>query len=96
MKWKKSRSRLLNHAVKDEFAEDAHAKEEIDLTESELRKLNKVFSFYIRILPKLLRDIILNDLLSGSETRDLVDMLLAGAPEENIKSYVEEKLNKKN
>ena len=69
--------------------------DEIDLTDSELKKLNKVIQFFHPNLTKIVKDVILNDLLPGKETRELVEMLLSGTPEEDIKSYLEKKLNRK-
>ncbi len=71
------------------------SEEEIELTDDELKRLNKVIQFFNPNLTKAIKDVILNDLLPGKETRELVDMLLAGTPEDDVKSYIEKKLKKK-
>ncbi|MBN2401965.1 MAG: tetratricopeptide repeat protein [Spirochaetes bacterium] len=88
-------------SIKDEFTPDAQkekikkTEEEIELSDNELKKLNKVIQFFHPNLTKIIKDVIINDLLSGTETRELVDILLSGSPEEDVKSYLEKKLNKK-
>jgi tetratricopeptide (TPR) repeat protein len=69
--------------------------EEIELTDNELKRLNKVIQFFNPNLTKVIKDVILNDLLPAKETRELVNMLLSGSTEEDVKSHVEKKLNKK-
>jgi tetratricopeptide (TPR) repeat protein len=69
--------------------------EEIELTDNELKRLNKVIQFFNSNLTKIIKDVILNDLLPGKETRELVNMLLSGVGEDDVKTWVEKKLNKK-
>jgi tetratricopeptide (TPR) repeat protein len=75
--------------------EPKEQKEEIELTDDELKRLNKVIQFFNPNLTKVIKDVILNDLLPGNETRELVNLLLSRVPEEEVKFFVEKKLNKK-
>ncbi len=74
---------------------DKPGEEEIDLTDSELKKLNKAIMLFHPDIVKVIKDVILNDLLPGNELRKLVDMLLSSKREEEIKSFLEKKLNTK-
>jgi hypothetical protein len=49
---------------------------------------------YNSVLRKEIRDTILNDRLSTKDTRQLVDLIITGKPEDNVHRFLEKKLGK--
>jgi tetratricopeptide (TPR) repeat protein len=85
----------FNEPFGDIAAPQKSAEEEIDLSDSELKKLNKVMQFFHPNLVKVIKNVILNDLLPSREIRKLVDFLLSNKREEDVKSFLEKQLNTK-
>ncbi|MFH0974462.1 MAG: tetratricopeptide repeat protein [Spirochaetota bacterium] len=85
----------ISESVEKDIPASPEKEGEIDLSDSELKKLNKAIQIFHPNLSKIIKDIILNDRLPGSDIRDLVDMLLSSTSEEDVKLFLEEKLNKK-
>ncbi len=70
------------------------AEETIELSDKELGKLKKAIILFHPNLKKVIRETILNDLLSASDMRQFVDMILSGKPEDNIHRFLEKKLGR--
>lgn len=68
--------------------------EPVDLTDKELKQLKKAILLFPPGLMHAVKEAILHDLLSPSDTRNLVDMIIDRRPEENIHRFLEKKLNK--
>ena len=67
----------------------------IDLSESELKKLKNALLLFPGGLVRAVKDVILNDRLPESDTRMLVDMILAGRDENDIRRFIEDRLHEK-
>lgn len=69
--------------------------EGIDLSAAEFRKIKKTILLFHPSLTKVIKEIILKDMLPADDTRRLIDMLLAGSSEEEVLRFVEEKTGRK-
>ena len=69
--------------------------EGFELTEKELKKLRAALLLLNAELRKEIKQTLLNDLLPQKDTRQLVDMIITGKPEDNIRRFLEKKLKKK-
>lgn len=65
---------------------------EIELSEKDLARLKKAIILFNPAIRQAIRDTIINDRLSGDDTRKLVDMIITGKPEDNIQKFLEKKL----
>ncbi|MGV7930552.1 MAG: tetratricopeptide repeat protein [Spirochaetota bacterium] len=73
----------------------ARAEEEDELSERDIRRLKKALLLFHPALRKAVKDAILNDLLPPADTRQLIDMILSGKPEDNVHRFLEKKLNRR-
>lgn len=70
-------------------ADDEH----LELTDNELKRLKKSLLLLNPSIRAAVKNAIVNDLLSPKDTRELVDMISSGKPEDSIRGYLEKKLN---
>ncbi|MBN2041983.1 MAG: tetratricopeptide repeat protein [Spirochaetes bacterium] len=73
----------------------AQTDEGIDLSDSELKQLKKVIQFFQPALTREIKNVIINDQLPAPDIRKLVDMLLGGKSEQEVKNFLESKSGKK-
>jgi tetratricopeptide (TPR) repeat protein len=66
----------------------------LNLTDSEISRLKRSILFFNTSIRQAIKDAIINDLLSASETRQLVEMILTGRPESGIHKFLEDKLKR--
>ncbi|HPB80760.1 MAG TPA: tetratricopeptide repeat protein [Spirochaetota bacterium] len=66
----------------------------IELSDRELKKLKTAIMLFHPNLRKQITDTILNDRLSLKDTRQLIDLIITGKPEENIHRFLEKKLGR--
>lgn len=69
--------------------------EEIELSERDLNRLKKAIVLLNASLRQTIKDVVVNDLLPISETRQLINMILGGRREEEIHRFLETKLKRK-
>jgi|GEM_PF-227154 len=67
----------------------------LELSDKELKKLKKAILLFNSGLRGAIKDTVVNDLLPVKDTRQMVDMILANRPEENIHRFLEKKLGRK-
>ncbi|HEY1405658.1 MAG TPA: tetratricopeptide repeat protein, partial [Spirochaetota bacterium] len=67
----------------------------IDLSESELKKLKHAIMLFPHGLIRAVKDVILNDRLPEPDTRILVNMILSGRNENDIRRFIEDRLHEK-
>jgi len=70
----------------------AETEEGVELSDNELKKMKKALLLYHPALRKVIKNTILNDRLPPKETRQLVDLIIGGKPEDNIRRFLEKKL----
>ena len=68
--------------------------EGVELSDAELRKLKTALMLFHPALRSAIKDTILNDLLPPNDTRNLIDLVLKGKPEDNVHRFLEKKLNR--
>src|SRR6056297_3382120 len=66
--------------------------EGVELSDQELKKMKKALFLYNPSLRKAIKNTILNDRLPPQETRQLVDLIIGGKPEDNVRRFLEKKL----
>ncbi len=77
----------------DEREAPQPGKEEgVELSDRELKKMKKALFLYHPSLRKAIKDTILNDRLPPQETRQMVDLIIGGKPEDNVRRFLEKKL----
>ncbi|HOW82479.1 MAG TPA: tetratricopeptide repeat protein [Spirochaetota bacterium] len=69
--------------------------ESVELSDRELKRLKKAILLFNPALISVIKDVIVRDLLSPGDTRQLVDLIVTGRPEENVHRFLERKLNRK-
>jgi len=67
----------------------------IDLSDHDIMRLKKALLLFNPAIREAVKDVVVNDLLPPRDTRQLINMILAGRPEGNIHKYLEDKLQKK-
>jgi tetratricopeptide (TPR) repeat protein len=67
----------------------------IDLSDSELRRLKTALLLFPPALIRAVKDAILRDTLSESDTRTLVNIVLTGRGENDVRRFLEDKLHTK-
>lgn len=72
----------------------ASEKDELDLSDRELKKLKTAVSLYHPNLRKAVIQSIVDDLISPKDQRQLVDMIIGSKPEENVHRFLEKKLGR--
>ncbi len=72
----------------------APEKDELDLSDRELKKLKTAVSLYHPNLRKAVIQSIVDDLISPKDQRQLVDMIIGSKPEDNIRRFLEKKLGR--
>lgn len=65
---------------------------EVEVSDRDLAKLKKAIILFNPAVRQAIRDAIINDRLSPSDTKKLVDMIVTGKPEDNIQKFLEKKL----
>ena len=68
--------------------------EAIELSDGELRRLKRAILLFNPSLIQVIKDAVVNDLLPQNDTRQLVDMIIAGKTEDNIHRFLEKKLGR--
>ena len=68
--------------------------EGIDLSERDLKRLTKSILLFSLPVRQAVKDTVINDLLPAKDTRQLISMILSGAPESDVHRYLEGKLKK--
>jgi len=76
----------------DEIATTQDSTEGIDLSDEDLKKLRSSILLFNPGVKQAIKDAVINDELSPSDTRILVDMIIAGKPENNVQRFLEKKL----
>ncbi len=66
----------------------------IDLSDHDIMRLKKAILLFNPAIREAIKDIVVNDLLSAKDTRQLINMILGGRPEGAIHKHLEEKLQK--
>ena len=66
--------------------------EGVELSDRELKKMKQALLLYHPALRKAIKNTILNDRLPPQETRQLVDLIIGGKPEDNVRRFLEKKL----
>jgi tetratricopeptide (TPR) repeat protein len=66
-----------------------------DISDAELKKLKHAFMLFPPALLRVVKDVILNDRLSAVDTRTLVDMIIGGRNENDIRRFLEDRLHTK-
>ncbi len=74
--------------------EQEAGEEGVELSDRELKKLKTAILMYNPALRREIRDTILNDRLSAKDTRQLIDLIITGKPEDNVHRFLEKKLGK--
>ncbi len=69
--------------------------EPVDLSEKDLRKLRMAIVLFNPGVIKVIKETVLNDLLNPSDTKQLVDMIISGKSEDNVRKFLEKKLRRK-
>ncbi len=69
--------------------------EPVDLSEKDLRKLRMAIVLFNPGVIKVIKETILNDLIPPADTKQLVDMIISGKSEDNVKKFLEKKLRRK-
>lgn len=79
-----------------EESEEGISEEEdsIELSDKELKKLKTSILIFHPNIRKIIKETILEDKLPNSEIRQLVDMILSGKKEQEIKDFLKKKLKK--
>jgi tetratricopeptide (TPR) repeat protein len=72
--------------------ETSSAKGGADFTEAELRRLKNAILLFPAPLIRAIKDVILNDKMNEADTRLLVDMILTGRDENDIRRFIEDRL----
>lgn len=73
---------------------EAAPEEGDELSERDIRRLKKALLLFHPALRKAVKDAILNDLLPPADSRQLIDMILSGKPEDNVHRFLEKKLGR--
>ena len=66
----------------------------VELSDRELKKLKTAIMLFHPNLRKQITDTILNDRLSPKDTRQLIDLIITGKPEDNVHRFLEKKLGR--
>lgn len=72
----------------------SEAESGIDLPDRDITRLKKAILMFNPAIREAVKDVVINDLLSARDTRQLISMILAGRPEGTIHKFLEEKLGK--
>ncbi len=67
----------------------------VNLTDAEISRLKRSILFFNPTIRQAIKDAIINDLMSGADTRQLVNMILTGRPESGIHKFLEDKLGRR-
>jgi tetratricopeptide (TPR) repeat protein len=78
-----------------EFEEPAGKDAPVELSDRELRKLKTAIMLFHPALRREIRDTIINDLLSPKDTRQMVDLIITGKPEDNVQRFLEKKTGRR-
>ena len=68
--------------------------EGIDLSDRDLKRLKKAILLFNPALRQVIKDVVINDLLSVPDTRQLLNMIMSGRSEGDIHRHLEKKLNR--
>jgi len=71
---------------------ESDERETVELSDKELKKLKKAILLFNPAVIQAIKEAVINDLLPPKETRQLVDMIIDGRPEDNIHRFLEKKL----
>ncbi len=71
------------------------AGEGIELSDRDLKRLKKAILLFNPALIREIKDTVINDRLSEKDTRQLVDLIISGRPEDNVRAFLEKKLKKR-
>jgi Tfp pilus assembly protein PilF len=74
---------------------DSEGDENLELSDKELKKLKKAILLFNSGLRGAIKNTVVNDLLPLKDTRQMVNMILANRPEDNIHRFLEKKLGTK-
>ncbi|MBP9043108.1 MAG: tetratricopeptide repeat protein [Spirochaetes bacterium] len=88
----------FDHIVDEEVHESPKPQgggQTLELSDRDLAKLKKAIILFNPAIRDAIKDTIINDRLSYGDTKRLVDMILAGKPEDNIHRFLEKKLKTK-
>ncbi len=66
----------------------------IDLSDRDLKRLTKSILLFSPSVRQAVKDTVINDLMSPRDTRQLITMILSGAPESDVRRFLENKLKK--
>lgn len=70
-------------------AEENSSDADMELSQKDLKKLKKAIMVFSPALRKRIVDIVVNDRISGVDSRTLIDMIISGQSESIIRSFVE-------
>ena len=76
-------------------AEAKEEKEGIDISERDLRRIRRALSLFNPALRRVIKEVILGDQLPLEDTQKLVDLIVSGRPEDDVRSFLEKKLDRK-